>query len=206
MTKAKEVLRELANAIRTYRYDGDDEGAVAEALRAADAVLNEMGTMSAYPDTPIRYNPLTGERWHDAPMTGEEVRKRFWNHVWRYNPWTGEMRDPRDMIRDARGELIRANDDTVMLEVDTAALEKPVTTVKNALKNALDAQVGGGHYKSLPVQPVEYIHKNGIGFCEGNVIKYVSRWRAKGGVEDLKKARHFLDLLIEMEKGKPGQP
>lgn len=63
------------------------------------------------------------------------------------------------------------------------------------------AQVGGTHYKNMAIQPFEYIHKNGIGFAEGNVIKYVSRWRAKGGIEDLKKARHFIDLLIEAEKG-----
>ena len=64
---------------------------------------------------------------------------------------------------------------------------------------ALDVQVGGNHYKSMTIQPVEYILGNGIGFAEGNVIKYVSRWRAKGGIEDLRKARHFLDLLIEHE-------
>lgn len=71
--------------------------------------------------------------------------------------------------------------------------------------SALKTQVGGGHYKDLAIQPVEYNHKNGIGFIEGSVIKYVSRWRNKNGVEDLKKARHFLDLLIEMEE-KPIQP
>lgn len=67
------------------------------------------------------------------------------------------------------------------------------------LPKAFGAQVGGSHYKDLAIQPVEYIHRNGIGFCEGSVVKYVTRWRAKGGVEDLKKARHFLDLLIDME-------
>lgn len=67
---------------------------------------------------------------------------------------------------------------------------------------ALDRQVGGDHYKDMAIQPVEYIHRNGIGFCEGAIIKYVSRWRKKNGVEDLKKARHFLDLLIEMETKK----
>ena len=64
---------------------------------------------------------------------------------------------------------------------------------------ALTTQVGGNHYKDMVIQPVEYIHKNGIGYFEGCVIKYVSRWRKKNGVEDLKKARHFLDLLIEFE-------
>jgi len=62
---------------------------------------------------------------------------------------------------------------------------------------ALTTQVGGNHYKDMPIQPVEYIHKNGIGYFEGCVIKYVSRWRKK-------KARHFLDLLIEFEDTQRG--
>ena len=65
--------------------------------------------------------------------------------------------------------------------------------------SAKDTQIGGRHYADMAIQPVEFIHRNGIGFIEGSVIKYVSRWRKKNGVEDLKKARHFLDLLIEME-------
>ena len=64
---------------------------------------------------------------------------------------------------------------------------------------AIEKQIGGKHYKDMAIQPVEYIHRNGLGFCEGNVVKYVSRWREKGGAEDLLKARHFIDLLIEME-------
>lgn len=64
---------------------------------------------------------------------------------------------------------------------------------------ALSRQEGGGHYKDMTIQPVEFIHANGIGYFEGNVIKYVSRWRAKGGVEDLKKAKHYIDLLIDLE-------
>jgi hypothetical protein len=65
--------------------------------------------------------------------------------------------------------------------------------------SALDVQTGGSHYKDLKIQPVEYTHANGLGFCEGSVIKYITRWRAKNGIEDLKKARHFIDLLIEFE-------
>jgi len=65
--------------------------------------------------------------------------------------------------------------------------------------NPLAVQVAGDHYKDLPIQPVEFIHANGIGFFEGNVIKYVSRWRAKGGIKDLEKAKHYIDLLIELE-------
>ena len=67
---------------------------------------------------------------------------------------------------------------------------------------AFKTQVGGDHYTSMKIQPAEYILANGIGFSEGSVIKYVSRWRSKGGVDDLKKARHHLDLLIAHEEGK----
>jgi hypothetical protein len=66
--------------------------------------------------------------------------------------------------------------------------------------SALNTQVSGDHYKSLKIQPIEFIHANGIPFAEGSVIKYVTRWRAKGGIADLEKAKHFIELLIELEK------
>jgi hypothetical protein len=69
-------------------------------------------------------------------------------------------------------------------------------------KEALLVQVGGTHYKSMPIQPVEYIQRNGIGFMEGNVIKYVSRWQDKGGLDDLNKAKHYLEMLIAYEEEK----
>ena len=70
------------------------------------------------------------------------------------------------------------------------------------IENPLATQVGGGHYKDMAIQPVEFIHANGLGFFEGNVVKYVSRWRKKNGVADLEKARHYIDLLIELESRK----
>ena len=73
----------------------------------------------------------------------------------------------------------------------------------NEPNSALAVQVAGNHYKSLAIQPVEYIHANGIGYFEGNVIKYVTRWRDKGGTGDLEKAKHYIDLLLELEAGKP---
>ena len=62
-----------------------------------------------------------------------------------------------------------------------------------------DSQVGGSHYKDMLIQPLEYIIANKLSFCEGNVVKYVSRWKNKNGIEDLRKARHYLDMLIEQE-------
>ena len=73
------------------------------------------------------------------------------------------------------------------------------TAMPESSTNPLDIQISGDHYKSLPIQPVEYIHANKIPFIEGCVIKYVSRWRSKGGLKDLEKAKHFIDLLIELE-------
>ena len=65
--------------------------------------------------------------------------------------------------------------------------------------SALDVQEGGNHYQQFVIQPIEFITKNKIPFIEGNVIKYVCRNRNKNGIEDLRKAKHCIDLLIEME-------
>ena len=57
------------------------------------------------------------------------------------------------------------------------------------------------HYRHFEIEPVTYAMKNRLGFAEGNVVKYVTRWRDKGGVDDLRKARQYLDFLIEAESG-----
>jgi len=60
-------------------------------------------------------------------------------------------------------------------------------------------QEGGSHYKVMAIQPIDFVLKNKLGFCEGNVVKYISRWKEKGGLEDLRKARHYIDMLIAEE-------
>lgn len=62
-------------------------------------------------------------------------------------------------------------------------------------------QVGGDHYKTLAIQPVEYITKNKLTFIEGNVVKYVTRHRHKNGAQDIRKAIHFLELMLQLEYG-----
>ena len=64
---------------------------------------------------------------------------------------------------------------------------------------ATSKQVGGDHYAVMKIQPIEFILANELGFCEGNVIKYLCRYKRKNGLEDLKKARQYLDFLIERE-------
>ena len=77
--------------------------------------------------------------------------------------------------------------------------ELPITMEEDEMFSALEKQVAGSHYKDLPIQPVEYIHANAMGYLEGNVVKYVSRWRKKNGIADLEKAKHYIELLIELE-------
>lgn len=62
-----------------------------------------------------------------------------------------------------------------------------------------DIQIGGDHYKNLPIQPIDYAMANGLGGPEHSVVKYVTRWRNKGGIMDLQKAIHVLQLMIEHE-------
>ena len=69
------------------------------------------------------------------------------------------------------------------------------------IEDPLKEQVGGGHYKGCGIQPVEYIHANGLGFIEGCVVKYVTRHRSKNGEQDIRKAIHFLEMLIQLEYG-----
>jgi hypothetical protein len=83
----------------------------------------------------------------------------------------------------------------------TAYCEKfdPICKRITVTVSALDKQVSGSHYKDKGIQPIIYIHANNLGFCEGNVVKYVTRWREKGGVADLRKAIHYIELLIQLE-------
>jgi hypothetical protein len=80
-----------------------------------------------------------------------------------------------------------------------------VTLEEDEAFDALAKQVAGSHYKDLPIQPVEFIYANAIGYFEGNVIKYVSRWRKKNGIADLEKAKHYIELLIELETRNAGK-
>ena len=79
-----------------------------------------------------------------------------------------------------------------MLETQTISISSPSPVSANAV------QVGGGHYQGKAIQPWDYIVSNRLGYLEGNVVKYVSRWQEKGGRQDLEKARHYLDKLLEV--------
>lgn len=65
--------------------------------------------------------------------------------------------------------------------------------------SSLEKQEGGNHYMKCSIQPIQYIHANRLGFVEGNIVKYITRWKDKNGVQDLKKIIHYCELLIELE-------
>ena len=70
--------------------------------------------------------------------------------------------------------------------------------------SALNEQAGGNHYKDLAIQPVEYIYNNQLPYLEGNVVKYVTRHKSKNGAEDIRKAIHYCQLILELEYGEKG--
>lgn len=75
----------------------------------------------------------------------------------------------------------------------------PVVTIDTSMPlPANTVQVGGDHYKKNAIQPWDYITSNQLGYLEGNIVKYVSRWKDKGGRQDLEKAKHYLDKLLEV--------
>lgn len=82
------------------------------------------------------------------------------------------------------------------------ALEESFKASEQKTESAMDVQIGGGHYKDMAIQPMEYSMKNGLDACQHTAIKYISRFRDKGGIEDLKKAKHVIDMLIEFEEAK----
>lgn len=67
------------------------------------------------------------------------------------------------------------------------------------MKAVLKIQVGGTHYKDFKIQPVEFIQANRLSFLEGCIVKRLCRYRAKGGIEDLLKAQHEIEILIALE-------
>lgn len=87
------------------------------------------------------------------------------------------------------GDIVTLHDEIVFPQTKSSPLSK---------------QEGGDHYKKYPIQPVEFAMANNLNLCQANVVKYTVRYRDKGGVGDLLKARHYIDLLIHFEENGNG--
>lgn len=108
--------------------------------------------------------------------------------------------DCSEKTKDEQGLWVEENDILCKVEttrptpMDIVNEFKATTTLTG--DDPFKQQVGGGHYKSMAIQPVEFILANQLGFCEGNAIKYLCRYKQKNGVQDLKKAKHYVEMLI----------
>ena len=91
---------------------------------------------------------------------------------------------------------------TYGLEVQHFTYAEPssLPTVNQSVNSsALNIQVGGGHYKDMRIQPVEYIHANNLSFLEGNVVKYITRHKTKNKAQDIRKIIHYCTLILQLE-------
>tara|TARA_R100001460_G_scaffold19684_3_gene40853 strand:+ start:1952 stop:2329 length:378 start_codon:yes stop_codon:yes gene_type:complete len=102
-----------------------------------------------------------------------------------------------DMINYEEQENMGMMDEAIKETVKSKGFVK-TDLQKQALKATLK-QIGGNHYKDCKIQPIEYIYANNLTYAEGNVIKYVTRSRRKGGRKDLEKAKHYIEMILEME-------
>ena len=123
----------------------------------------------------------------DGTRIGDAPRFRKNPNSWKESLVTRPEKALDEMVRDA--EELDLYDDEIVRNLNAEA-EK---------EKARDKMIGGDHYRQGGIQPIEYIHANNLSFCEGNVIKYISRWRYKDGVKDLEKAKHYIELLMELE-------
>lgn len=86
-----------------------------------------------------------------------------------------------------------------MSELDKATPEDWDKVARQS--RALTKQIGGSHYKDCAIEPIQYIMANNLGYCEGNIVKYITRHAAKGGVQDIDKVIHYCELLKELKYG-----
>ena len=93
-------------------------------------------------------------------------------------------------------------DDAIAETVKSNKMFKKINLKKEA-KIATDRQVGGDHYKTCKIQPIDYIMENNLTFCEGNALKYITRHRRKGeGARDIEKVIHYCELILEKDYGR----
>lgn len=115
--------------------------------------------------------------------------KYVWTQLWVYRKAKEKQAANQPKITNL-GALLRER----LANSEPEAAKAPV-------QEANTMQIGGNHYRDKPIQPWDYISANKLGYFEGNVVKYVTRYKERGGVVDLEKAKHYLQKLIEMERG-----
>ena len=146
-----------------------------------------------------------GTDWHDnegVQPVGDEVLV----DVMFFNETKSYQADPASILGwrvESKTNLEikkwRIHSDEKELQVEIALDDDPMAS-EPVSKSPLSTQIGGNHYTKLAIQPMQYSIENGLDPLQHTIIKCVTRFRDKNGIEDLEKAKHCIDMLIEFEK------
>lgn len=157
----------------------DDYGFVTDLAKPADPISFEKSLLQEMSDSVgLSYDDLSkGFVPDSAPPAQSETR------------WLA------DMVKDMHERNPHVVDPSTLTDYEKSFLPfRPPTREAPVKAETMAAQVGGAHYKTLAIQPTEFCMRNGLDFCIGSILKYLTRWRSKNGIEDLRKARHFVEI------------
>ena len=153
---------------------------------------------STVPDRLVQIKVADANDW-SVPMRPATVH---WRNVVRWRYASLQVPTTPDTKGDVCGACVHAKKDSREDPCKSCSEHETFGAFERApTPAALDIQVGGAHYKSFKIQPVEYIHANGLDYLQGNVVKYVSRHKSKHGAEDVRKAIHYLELILQLQYG-----
>jgi glucose-6-phosphate dehydrogenase assembly protein OpcA len=172
------------------------------AKKAAKAVTKSRKTVTkpakakkAVTEVPVPETPKY-RYFKDAMGASWRMSENGVGDLWIGGGWSATLTTITDLF-DVKGTIETDEHGNPLSSVP--ALSSIAQEAEKHEATALSTQVGGDHYKSLAIQPAEYAQKNGLGYCEGLALKYITRHKAKHGAEDIRKAIHCLELLLEIE-------
>jgi len=199
------VLRGIAKSIRIAVLPGEFKESngedVRDVLRRPDGQQQvEQAIADAQPTEPIENDAAEKETVPHTPVgdvsesvTAKEIEKPVRPDIQKLR--IAELEGRRDALQQHLKNAQNAVDEAKKEDADRCwGLGKPPTPA-----SLETVQHGGRHYKGMAIQPAEYCHKNGFKFCESEAIKYLSRFRSKKGEEDVRKAIHFCQMILDME-------
>ena len=92
-----------------------------------------------------------------------------------------------------------ASNNGSIIKTTSLYLQPCLDNTNDDTSNPLNTQEGGNHYKDCKIQPIEYITANNLDFMQGNIVKYITRHKSKNGAEDIKKIKHYCDLILKLQ-------
>lgn len=150
-----------------------------------------------------------GNRYHGMPSVNYPDFIEFFNdvficenlHISKCYTWPLSPKDIEDFLQQQEEDmkLEAANDEDFVDEFTEGLVEGE--DILDGILSQFATQYGGSHYNGRSIQPLQYIMANDLDFCQGNVVKYITRFRDKNGVEDLQKVIHYTQFILEAEYG-----